>query len=133
MLGVKGLKDANTCSSLLAYVGCVFCVVHIGSATALCIGWCSLITRVTFMFIMNIKKSSYHFPGINGVLALKDEAYKRRWIVLAHEHFEPVSDPNSLDVIKQLKWIRQTGTRIVVLNCYLRYSRQVSKSVQTTY
>lgn len=38
MLGVKGLKDANTYSSLLAYVGGVFCVVHIGSATALCIG-----------------------------------------------------------------------------------------------
>lgn len=85
------------------------------------------------MFIMNIKKSSYHFPGINGVLALKDEAYKRGWIVVAHEHFEPVSDPNSLDVRRQLKWIRQTGTRVVVLNCYLRYSRQVSKSVQTTY
>lgn len=65
--------------------------------------------------------------GINGVLALKDEAYKRGWLVVAHEHFEPVPDPNSLDVSKQLKWIRQTGTRIVVLNCYLKYSRQVSK------
>lgn len=63
--------------------------------------------------------------GINGVLALKDEAYKRGWLVVAHEHFEPVPDPSSLDVSKQLKWIRQTGTRVVVLNCYLKYSRQV--------
>lgn len=75
-------------------------------------------------FALLVSKDDY---GINGVLALKDEAYKRGWIVVAHEHFEPVSDPNSLDVRKQLKWIRQTGTRIVVLNCYLRYSRQILK------
>lgn len=63
--------------------------------------------------------------GINGVLALKDEAYRRGWLVVAHEHFEPVPDPSTLDVSRQLKWIRQTGTRIVVLNCYKKYSRQV--------
>ena len=63
--------------------------------------------------------------GINGVLALKDEAYKRGWLVVAHEHFEPIADPFKLKISKQLKWIRQTGTRIVVLNCYKKYSRQV--------
>lgn len=66
-----------------------------------------------------------NISGINGVLALKDEAYKRGWLVVAHQHFEPVPDSATLDVSKQLKWIRQTGTRIVVLNCYVKYSRQV--------
>lgn len=61
------------------------------------------------------------------MLALKDEAYKRGWLVVAHEHFEPVPDPAKLVVNKQLKWIRQTGTRIVVLNCYKKYSRQVRR------
>ena len=65
------------------------------------------------------------YTGINGVLALKDEAYKRGWLVVAHEHFEPVPDPSKLDITKQLKWIRQTGTRVVVLNCYVKYSREV--------
>ena len=59
------------------------------------------------------------------MLALKDEAYKRGWLVVAHEHFEPIADPFKLKISKQLKWIRQTGTRIVVLNCYKKYSRQV--------
>ena len=59
------------------------------------------------------------------MLALKDEAYKRGWLVVAHEHFEPIADPFKLRISKQLKWIRQTGTRIVVLNCYKKYSRQV--------
>ena len=76
-------------------------------------------TLVIYCVIINLL-------GINGMLALKDEAYKRGWLVVTHQHFEPVPDASTLDVNKQLKRIRQTGTRIVVLNCYIKYSRQVS-------
>ena len=75
--------------------------------------------------LYNLLYHNFYISGINGVLALKDEAYRRGWLVVAHEHFEPVPDPSTLDVSRQLKWIRQTGTRIIVLNCYKKYSRQV--------
>ena len=64
------------------------------------------------------------------MVALKDEAYKRGWSVVAHEHFEPVPDPYQINITRQLKWIRQTGTRIVILNCYKKYSRQVRTLLQ---
>ena len=64
------------------------------------------------------------------MVSLKDEAYKRGWSVVAHEHFEPVPDHYQINITRQLKRIRQTGTRIVILNCYKKYSRQVRTLLQ---
>lgn len=62
------------------------------------------------------------FSGINGLLSLKDIANRKGWKIMANEHFDPVSDFNTLDVSPQLEAIRKTRTRIIVLNTMARYT-----------
>ena len=62
------------------------------------------------------------FLGINGLLALKDIANQKGWKLTANEHFDPVRDFSTVNVISQLEAIRKTRTRIVVLNTIARYT-----------
>lgn len=55
-------------------------------------------------------------------MALKDIVNHKGWKLTANEHFDPVSDFSTLDVSPQLKAIRKTRTRIVVLNTMARYT-----------
>jgi len=49
-------------------------------------------------------------------------ANQRGWKITANEHFDPVSDFSTLNVISQLETIQKTRTRIVVLNTLTRYT-----------
>ncbi|XP_078603373.1 glutamate receptor ionotropic, kainate 2-like [Branchiostoma floridae x Branchiostoma japonicum] len=55
--------------------------------------------------------------GTHGLMEFKTLASQRGWLIRTVQQFQPRENPAQIDVLLQLKAIKQAGARIILLNC----------------
>jgi hypothetical protein len=56
--------------------------------------------------------------GVNGLLAFQSKAAERKWRVLSVQQFIATKNASHVDAVTQLRQIKGTGARVIILNCF---------------
>ncbi|XP_064645705.1 glutamate receptor 2-like isoform X2 [Lineus longissimus] len=59
--------------------------------------------------------------GINGLLNFQSKAAERNWRVLTVQQFAVTENASAVNAVDQLRQIKRTGARVVILNCYAEH------------
>ncbi|XP_035681483.1 glutamate receptor 2-like [Branchiostoma floridae] len=63
--------------------------------------------------------------GTHGLAVFQLIAGQKKWVIHTMQSFDPTENPEDIEMRSQLRVIKQTGARIVVLHCLARYAAEI--------
>eukprot|EP00058_Branchiostoma_floridae_P025694 XP_002611184.1 hypothetical protein BRAFLDRAFT_88417 [Branchiostoma floridae] len=63
--------------------------------------------------------------GTHGLAVFQLIAGQKKWVIHTMQSFDPTENPADIEMRSQLRVIKQTGARIIVLHCQARYAAEI--------